>query len=94
MNANTVRLVRSVNEGLAESWSGTVAYDEATQSAQFTPQEPFGTIPLYELKLFTLTVFGDGPDRILDVDGLALNGNGDGSPGGNFTGTFAIIHNP
>jgi hypothetical protein len=41
--------------------------------------------------LYTLTVFGTGPNRILDVDGLALDGDGNGSPGGNFTSTFTLV---
>ena len=42
-------------------------------------------------RLYTLTVVGDGPNPILDVDGLALDGNGDGTPGGNFTSTFTVV---
>jgi hypothetical protein len=89
VNGNTVRVVRSVNGRPAELWPGTVAYDDATRSARFEPKQPFGTEPS-GLRLYTLTVIGDGPDRILDVDGLALDGNGDGSPGGNFTSTFTV----
>jgi hypothetical protein len=43
-------------------------------------------------RIYTLTVFGAEPNRILDVDDLALDGDGDGSPGGNFTSTFTVIH--
>jgi hypothetical protein len=92
VNGNTVRVVRSVNGGPAESWpASTVDYDDATRSARFTPQQPFGTEPS-GLRIYTLTVFGDGPGRILDVDDLALDGDGDGSPGGNFTSTFTVTH--
>jgi len=89
VNANTVRVVRPIDGGSAVPWPGTVTYDDATRSARFTPQQPFGTPPFVS-RLYTLTVFGDGPDRILDVDDLALDGDGDGSPGGNFTSSFAV----
>lgn len=91
VNANTVRVLRSIDSMPAESWLGTVAYDDATQSARFTPQLQFGTGPS-TTRIFTLTLFGDGPNRILDVDGLALDGNSDGSPGGDFTSTFTVFH--
>jgi hypothetical protein len=89
VDANTVRVVRSESGGPAQPWPGTATYSDATQSAQFTPQQPFVGSPLEEGFVYTLTVFGDGPG-ILDVDGLALDGNGDGSPGGNFTSTFTF----
>jgi len=93
VNENTIQVVRSEDSGggpgPAVPWPGTVAYDDATRSARFTPEQPFGTDPPI-LRLYTLTVFGD---QILDVeDGLALDGNGDGSPGGNFTSTFTVTH--
>jgi hypothetical protein len=91
VNGNTVRVVRSVNGGPAELWPGTVAYDDARRSARFTPLQPFGTDPPV-LRIYTLTLFGDGEDQILDVDGLPLDGDGDGSPGGNFTSTFTVTH--
>ena len=88
MNVNTVRVVRSRDGEPAESWPGIVTYVDATQSARFKPNQPqpFDST----LRLYTLTVVGDGLERILDVDGLALDGNGDGSPGGNFTSTFTV----
>jgi hypothetical protein len=86
VNANTVRVVRSRDGEFAESWPGTVTYDDATRSARFEPDHPFD----FMLRLYTLTVVGDGPERILDVDGLALDGDGDGAPGGNFTSTFTV----
>jgi hypothetical protein len=92
VDGNTVRVGRSVNGGPVEPWPpDTVAYDEATRSARFTPQQPFGTDPP-AMRSYTLTLFGDGTDPILDVDGLLLDGNGDGSPGGNFTSTFTVVH--
>jgi hypothetical protein len=90
VNANSVRLVRSVSDGLAQSWPGTVTYDNRRQSAQFMPQQPFEMLPSVT-RLYTRTVLGGGPDhRILDGDGPALDSNGAGSPGGNFTSTFAV----
>jgi hypothetical protein len=92
VNGNTVRVVMSQEGVPAELWPGTVAYDDAARSARFTPRQRFGSGPLGERRIYTLTVFGDEPNRILDVDGLALDGDGDGSPGGNFTSTFTVIH--
>jgi hypothetical protein len=91
VNGNTIQMVRSEDGGPAVPWPGTVAYNDATRSARFTPRQPFETPPPI-LRLYTLTVFGDGPNQILDVDGQALDGNGDGSPGGNFTSTFTVTH--
>jgi hypothetical protein len=91
VNENTVRVVRSVNGEPDELWSGTVAYDDATQSAQFTPERPFRTDPPV-LRIYTLTLFGDGSNPIRDEDELALDGNSDGTPGGNFTSTFTVTH--
>jgi hypothetical protein len=89
VNANTVRVARSEDGGSALPWPGTVTYDDATRSARFMPNQPFQTPPDV-LRLYTLTVFGNTPNGIVDVDGLPLDGDGDGSPGGNFTSTFTV----
>jgi hypothetical protein len=77
---------------------GTVSYNETERSAIFTPNEVFPTIVesagLGEA-VFTVTVRGDEPDPIRDVDDLALDGDrhgspGYGSPGGNFTSQFIV----
>lgn len=89
VDANTVRIVRSESGGPAQPWPGTVTYSDATQSVQFTPQQPFrigGGVD----DIFTLTLLGDGPNRILDVDDLALDGNDDDSPGGDFISRFTV----
>jgi hypothetical protein len=92
VNGNTVRVAMS-QEGVPPTpWPGAVAYDDAARSARFTPRQPFGSGPLGVRRIYTLTVFGDEPNRIFDVDGLALDGDGDGSPGGNFTSAFTVIH--
>jgi hypothetical protein len=88
----TVRVFMSSEGSPAVSWPGTVAYVDAPPSARFTPQQPFSAEPLGAKRNYTLTVFGDEPNRILDVAGLALDGNRDGSPGGNFTSTFTVFH--
>jgi hypothetical protein len=91
VNENTVRVVRSSEGGPAVSWPGTVDYDDMTRTARFIPQESFGTGPA-TIRIYTLTLFGDGSNRILDEDGLALDGNSDDSPGGDFTSTFTVFH--
>lgn len=91
VRANSVRVVRSVSGGPAGLWPGTITYDDAAKSARFTPHQPFGTETDQPCaRVYTLTLFGDGPDWILNVEGLALDG--DGSPGGNFTSTFTVHH--
>jgi hypothetical protein len=89
LNANTVRVVRSESGGPTQPWPGAVTYNDATRSARFTPDQRFDGSPLPGGFLYTLTIFGDGPG-ITDVDGLALDGNSDGLPGGNFTSTFSV----
>jgi hypothetical protein len=91
VNGSTVLVARSVNGGPAVSWPGTVTYEDATRSARFVPQQPFRADPPV-LRIYTLTLRGAGGAPILDVDGLPLDGDGDGSPGGNFTSTFTVTH--
>jgi hypothetical protein len=74
-----------------KQWPGTVTYDEVKLLELYTPQQPFGTAPGIR-NTYTLTVFGD--EILDDVDNLPLDGNGDGSPGGNFTSTFTVINPP
>lgn len=70
--------------------AGTVTYDEASNSVEFAPNQPFqwGVISGFR---YQITVRGDGPDPVLDVDGLALDGDGDGKSGGNFVADFTIL---
>ena len=70
--------------------AGDVAYSETTSSAEFRPNQPFrggsGQGFRYEV-----TARGDAPEPILDTDGLALDGDNNGSPGGNFKSTFKVF---
>ena len=57
------------------------AYNPAAQSVTLTPA---GKLPTGPLQL-TITASG-----VLDAQGRALDGNGDGQPGGNFQTTLAV----
>jgi uncharacterized repeat protein (TIGR01451 family) len=63
---------------------GTVAYDSGSSSATFTFNSPGSNGD------YVVTLVGTGANPILDVDGLALDGNGDGLPGGDFTSKFSV----
>jgi hypothetical protein len=64
---------------------GTVAYDAVNRSAQFTPTGTLSRPGTYQI-----TLVGSGPNPIIDADDLALDGNDDGVPGGNFISTFTV----
>jgi hypothetical protein len=85
VNTNTI-LVLLTQAGLpSKPVAGSVSYDDGTQSATFTPTQPF-TIP----GTYQVTVVGSGPSFITDSDNLALDGNADGTPGGNFLSQFIV----
>ena len=66
--------------------AGTVKYSAspAPPRAVFTPKTAFRE------GNYLVTVRGSGTPHIADVDGLALDGDDDGAPGGNFTSTFTV----
>jgi hypothetical protein len=85
VNTNTIQVLRIVPGQPSVLLQGTVVYDDGLRSATFTPAQAF-TIPA----LYQITVVGSGPSAILDSDNLALDGNDDGQPGGNFISTFTV----
>ena len=64
---------------------GTVHFDRSTNAARFIPNEPF--VPGQK---YLLTVRGDTPERVIDIDGVDLDGTATGEPRGNFTKEFTI----
>jgi hypothetical protein len=83
----------SVNAGTFLIWnadsgatiSGSVSYDDPSASASFSMAGngfPAGD--------YNVTLLGTGPSPILDLDGLALDGDADGKPGGDYHHQFGV----
>lgn len=85
VNTNTILVLRTTPGVPSKQLQGTVTYDDGTRTAQFKPAEAF-TIP----GTYLVTVVGSGPNQITDSDNLALDGNDDGVPGGNFISQFTV----
>lgn len=85
VNTNTVQVLRILPGAPSVLLQGTVAYDDGNRQARFTPAQAF-TVPA----VYQVTVVGSGPSAILDSDNLALDGNDDGQPGGNFQSQFTV----
>jgi hypothetical protein len=89
VNASTIQVTVSVGGGAASPVPGDVTYDDASKTARFKPQNGFpGSV---NGNRYGLTVRGDGPNPVTDIDDLALDGNGDGAAGGNFEGQFSVF---
>jgi len=69
---------------------GKVSYTESTRTAVFTPDDPFPASSGGWDYIYTVTAKGNGPKRIRDVDGLALDGDKNGVPGGDFKSKFLM----
>lgn len=67
-----------------------VRYDQTDNTAVFLPDKPFAEIARGSTTTFYIRVTGKGTERLVDSDGLALDGNADGAPGGDFTSQFRI----
>lgn len=91
VNTTTVQVSVSKNGGVPQAVPGTVVYDDASKSARFTPSQPFEA-GVQTPNVYAVVVRGDPPNPILDIDNLALDGDGNGAPGGNFTSSFTITH--
>jgi hypothetical protein len=85
VNTNTFQVLRFVAGAPSVVLQGRVDYDDGNRSAQFTPATPF-TVP----GTYQVTIVGSGPSAIMDSDNLALDGNDDGQPGGNFLSQFMV----
>jgi hypothetical protein len=85
VSQNTILVLLTQPNLPSKPVQGTVTYDDGTLSATFTPAQPF-TIP----GTYQITVVGSGPSFITDSDNLALDGNADGTPGGNFLSQFTV----
>jgi hypothetical protein len=85
VNANTFQVLRFVPGTPSVLLPGQVSYDDGNRSARFTPNTPF-TVP----GIYQVTIVGSGPSAIVDSDNLALDGNDDGQPGGNFLSQFTV----
>ncbi len=85
VNTNTIQVLRIIAGAQSVLLQGTVTYDDGNHSAQFVPAQAF-TVPA----VYQVTVVGSGPSAIMDNDNLALDGNDDGQPGGNFQSQFTV----
>lgn len=76
--------------------AGTLAYDDSQKQITFTPTGPDGKpIPFLGEsgtgEIYKVTVRGSGATPLKDLDDLALDGNGDGSPGDDFNSSFTVF---
>jgi hypothetical protein len=78
VNSQSFKLVGPVTDG-------SVSYDPGTMTATLSRAGGFSN------GTYVVTLVGTGASPILDIDGLALDGNGDGLPGGDFTSTFKVF---
>jgi hypothetical protein len=89
VNASTIQVTVSEADRPARPVAGRITYDDASRTAQFTPEQGFpGSV---NGNVYRIQVRGDASNPITDVDDLALDGNGDGSPGGNFESRFTVL---
>jgi hypothetical protein len=77
---------------------GEVAYNGETSSATFTPSaghfaEVVNSAGIIQGN-FTVRLLGTGSNVIVDEDDLALDGDNDGTPGGDFQSTFVVALGP
>jgi hypothetical protein len=85
VNTNTIQVLRITPGAPSVVLQGAVTYDDGQRTARFTPAQAF-TVPA----IYQVTVVGSGPSAIVDNDNLALDGNDDGQPGGNFLSQFTV----
>ncbi len=96
--ADTVKPAIQVTKSIigqpgTEPFGGSVTYEDEERIARFTPNQPFeASVSLNQRAQYTVTVRGDGPDPIRDIDELALDGDADGIPGGDFESFFTILN--
>ena len=89
VNASTIQVTVSEADRPARPVAGRVTYDDASRTARFTPDQGFpGSV---NVNVYRIQVRGDGSNPLTDIDDLALDGNGDGSAGGNFESRFTVL---
>lgn len=82
VTASTFQIVDATT---GNSAGGSVSYDDASRSATYSvPGDGFAA------GNYDVTLVGTGAAPILDVDGLALDGDSNGRPGGDYTNKFSI----
>jgi hypothetical protein len=87
--SSNITVTRTAVTGQSVNFPGAVTYNDAAQTAVFTPIAPFtGEV---NGAVYTITVRGSGPTPIRDLDNLALDGNGDGNGGDDFTSRFTVF---
>ena len=67
----------------AHDVQGAVHYDDCSKLVTFIPAQ--GPLPP---AIYNVTLVGTGSSPMLDIDGLAIDGDGDGTAGGNYTNQF------
>lgn len=91
VNDKTVMVIGKDDQGKSIRSAVTsikVVYDDNNQTATLSG--------IFKSGRYEVTVRGNSPNRIMDIHGLALDGNSDPkhTPGGNFTSRFTIAVNP
>lgn len=78
--------------------TGSISFDDnspspTSLSATFTPAPGSGFFPtsLGDSVRYTVTLVGTGAAPILDVNHLALDGDGNGKPGGDYANNFVVV---
>jgi len=79
VNPNTVILTRS-----GTKVPGNVTFNSPSKKATFKPNALLGPGD------YKITVLGSGPQHVIDVDNLALDGDANGTAGGDFSSKFLV----
>ena len=89
---DSIRVTFVEGNGAPGTQPGQVDYRAGTATAVFRTQNggPFSAGP-FNSRTYTVTVRGEAPNAIEDVDHLALDGDKDGNAGGNFTSQFTVV---
>lgn len=101
INPNTVQIWYVIRKRSrttpSQSLPVQVSYDAASQTAAVSSlEDPFNasvSIANGDIIILDIKAFGEGAEFIQDSTGKALDGNGDGTPGGVFQSQFLILVN-
>jgi hypothetical protein len=88
----SVELVRSGGDGGFDDGADVVVTHARIQRSPFNPSAVVLRLPPTELSddLYRLRLRGDGGAPLTDLQGLALDGDGDGRPGGDYDFHFKL----